>query len=113
MTGVSPTYAQTTIPTPPSATDANLKRAGIKPIGNWQVDPVETQELDSIFANALAAADSIPIGPDANAKRHEVDNELRAELETFLVDHPSSAYAASLHDLLARSATLLLGSSLA
>jgi hypothetical protein len=105
--------AQTTNPPPAAPSDALLKKAGIRPIGDWQVDPVETAELNQIFASALKAANSIPIGPDSGAQRHAVNNELRAELENFLTEHPGSAYGPGLHVLLGKEARSVCGYSLA
>ena len=61
-------YAQTVMPQGTNsplamADDGGFRRAGIKPIGDWQVDPVETQLLKSTFADALTAANSIAVGP--------------------------------------------------
>lgn len=93
--------------------DQYLEKARVKPIGNWQVDPAETQELNQDYAAAIAAANSIAPGPDWGAKRQAVDNVLRQQLESFLLDHPSSAYAPSLHATLAQRAQLRCGYSLA
>ena len=86
-----------------------MKKAGIKPIGNWQVDPTETQELNQIFASAFAAANSIPPSADWGAQRHAVNNALRDELENFIIEHPSSAYGPGLHVWLGREALLVCG----
>jgi hypothetical protein len=103
---------QTTNPPPAVAPDAHIKHAGVQVIGNWQVDPAETQELDQMFATATAAADSITPSVDAGAQRHAVNNSLRAELENFLIEHPNSAYGPGVHIWLGRQAMLVSGYSL-
>src|SRR5207253_2189888 len=82
---------------PKAAVNFDLKKVGIKAIGDWQIDPVQTQELDQIFASAAAAANAISPSVDAGAQQHAVNNALRAELETFLSNHRDSAYAPAVH----------------
>ena len=103
---------QTTNP-PASPSDALLKNAGIKPIGDWQVDPAETAYLNSLFTQASAAADAIVPGPDASAQRRQIDNLLRQELENFVSTNGASAYAPGLHVLLGNEARMRCGYSLA
>jgi hypothetical protein len=90
------------------ASDVVLVRFGVRPIGNWQVDPVETQELNQIFNDATAAANSIPPSVDAGVQRHAVDNSLRNALENFLAEHPNSAYGPGVHIWPLRHAALRL-----
>ena len=90
-----------------------LKMAGLTAVGGQPVNDVESQQLDSVFGAAVAAANSVPPGPDAGAMRRAIDNELRAELETFVTNNPASAWTPSLHLLLARRAQLRCGYSLA
>jgi hypothetical protein len=93
--------------------DNSLKRAGIKPIGDWQVNPEETAYLNSLFANAQTATDAIAPGPDASAQRRAIDNLLRGELEHFVATNANSAYAPGLHVLLGDKARMRSGYSLA
>ena len=107
----SATSAQQTNSPPAAASGQALRRAGIKPIGDWQVDPAETQELNQLYAAASAAANSIPSSPDWGAQRRAVDNSLRQEIENFLIAHPNSAYGPSLQLWLGRRAQLRCGYS--
>src|SRR5437899_9720155 len=91
----------------------DISRVGIRPIGNWQVDAAETQELNQLFATALSAANSIPPTSNSGALRRAVNDELRAELETFLSEHPDSAYGPGVHSWLGRQAQQVCGYSLA
>ena len=105
--------AQPANPPPSTSGDALLQRSGIKPIGDWQVDPVETAELNQIFSSAITAANSIPIGPDSGAQRHAVNNAMREELESFLTEHPGSPYGPGVHLYLGNQAQAVCGYSLA
>ncbi len=106
----APKARQTTGPT---ASVALLQKAGIKAVGSQPPDAAQTQELEAVFGATVAAASSIPPGPDAGAMRRAIDNELRAELETFVTNNPASAWTPSVHLLLARRAQLRCGYSLA
>lgn len=105
--------AQTTNPPASASSQTPLEKAGIKPIGDWSVDPAETQELNQIYATALSAANSIPAGPDWSVQRHAVNNALREQLESFLVEHPNSAYGPGVHVSLGRQAVRVYSYSLA
>jgi YD repeat-containing protein len=105
--------AQTTNNPPGEIRSDALTRAGIQPIGNWQVDPAETAYLNSLFASATAAADAIVPGPDASAHRRAVDNLLREELENFVATNATSAYSPGLHVLLGNRARMRCGYSVA
>ena len=85
----------------------HLAGFGIRPIGNWQVDPTETAEINQIFSSAISAANSVPATPDMGAQRHQINNELRNELEAFIAAHPNSAYAPSLDIWLGNQAFLV------
>src|SRR5579862_6092054 len=104
---------QTNTPPPKPISDSNLKMAGIKAIGDWQVDPGETAYLNSLFAQASATADAIVPGPSASAQRHAIDDLLREELEGFVATNSKSAYAPGLHVLLGNKARMRCGYSLA
>src|SRR6266487_1844984 len=86
-------------------------QAGLKPIGDWAVDPAETQELDDLFAAARSASASVQPGPDAGAKRRAIEAELNNELESFLTSHTNSAYGPSVRLFLARVYQLRSGYS--
>ncbi len=79
-----------------------LASVGLKPLGDWAVDPAETQELNDTFAQAKNASASIQPGADAPAQRRAIEIELNGELESFLARHPNSAYGPSVRLLLAR-----------
>jgi hypothetical protein len=51
----------------------DLKKFGVRPIGDWQVDPAETAELQNDFDQALAPANSIRPNPDSSAQRRAID----------------------------------------
>jgi hypothetical protein len=99
---VSVSLAQSTNPAPKEISDEYLNKERIKPIGDWTVDSAETQELNQVFASALAAGNSIPASPDWGAQRHAVNNALRAELETF-PHGPSRISLRARHPRLARA----------
>lgn len=86
---------------------------GIKPIGDWQVNPGETAYLNSLFASATAAADAIIPGPNASSQRHQIDNLLRQELENFVSTNKNSAYAPGLHVFLGDRAKMRCSYTLA
>ncbi|HWX21506.1 MAG TPA: cysteine peptidase family C39 domain-containing protein, partial [Candidatus Binatia bacterium] len=90
-----------------------LTIAGVNPVGDRPLNDTETSQLNSIFSQVVAAANSVPPSPDAGAQRRAIDNELRAELESFVTNNPASAWTPSLHLLLARRAQLRCGYSLA
>ena len=92
----SVTHAQSTNPPPREISDENLTKARIRPIGDWSVDPVETQELNQIFTSSHAAANNVAPGTDYAIQEHAIENALREQLEDFIVDHPDSAYRPSL-----------------
>jgi hypothetical protein len=77
---------------PAVATNAppDLNHFGVRPIGDWQVAPVETQYVDSLFANAVAARNAIVPGLDATSQQRAVDNLLRSELENFVATNANS-----------------------
>ncbi|HYV30030.1 MAG TPA: cysteine peptidase family C39 domain-containing protein, partial [Candidatus Binatia bacterium] len=86
-------------------------QAGLKPIGDWAVDPAETQELNDKFAAARSASASVQPGPDAGAQRRAIEAELNNELESFLTNHTNSAYGPSVRLFLARVYQLRSGYS--
>src|SRR6266516_4650355 len=86
-------------------------QAGLKPIGDWAVDPAETQELNDKFAAARSASASVQPGPDAGAQRRAIEAELNNELESFLTSHTNSAYGPSVRLMLARVHQLRSGYS--
>ncbi|HEX9254767.1 MAG TPA: hypothetical protein VF938_04455, partial [Candidatus Angelobacter sp.] len=86
-------------------------QAGLKPIGDWAVDPAETQELNDKFAAARSASASVQPGPDAGAQRRGIEMELNNELESFLSSHTNSAYGPSVRLFLARVYQLRSGYS--
>ena len=96
----------------PGAPSPLLAAAGLTPIGNQPVDGPDTAQLNSIFATLISALRSIPPSPNAGAQRRAMDNELRAELETFLTNNPASAWGPSIHLLLAHRAQLRCAYSL-
>ena len=86
-------------------------QAGLKPIGDWAVDPAETQELNDDFASARNASISVQPGPDAGSQRRAIQAELNNELESFLTNHTNSAYGPSVRLFLARVYQLRAGYS--
>src|SRR5205823_7369611 len=46
--------------------------AGLKPIGDWAIDPGETQQLSDIFAAASQAAAQIQAGSNAGFQRRSI-----------------------------------------
>jgi RHS repeat-associated protein len=81
-----------------SAPDSSrLRQARIRPVGDWQVDPIETRYLNSLFQAATVAANSIAPSPQAAGQRWAIDSELRVELENYVATNAASAYAPSLH----------------
>ena len=86
-------------------------QAGLKPIGDWAVDPAETQELNDKFAAARSTSASVQSGPDAGAQRRAIEAELNNELESFLTSHTNSAYGPSVRLFLARVYQLRSGYS--
>src|SRR5437870_3615802 len=90
---------------------AFTSQVGLKPIGDWAVDPAETQELNDKFAAARSASASVEPGPDAGAQRRAIETELNNELESFLTNHTNSAYGPSVRLFLARVYQLRSGYS--
>ena len=79
-----------------------LSRVSIRPIGDWAVDPAETQELNAIYAAMNQAASAVQPGPDAGFQRRAIEAESAVELESFLTKHTNSAYGPDLRLTLAR-----------
>src|SRR6266567_1356002 len=77
-------------------------QAGLKPVGDWAVDPAETQELNDKFAAERSASASVQPGPEAGAQRRAIEVELNNELESFVTSHTNSAYGPSVRLMLAR-----------
>jgi len=90
---------------------AFTSQAGLKPVGDWAVDPAETQELNDDFASARNASISVQPGPDAGSQRRAIQAELNNELESFLSSHTNSAYGPSVKLFLARVHQLRSGYS--
>jgi hypothetical protein len=111
--GPLPLGAAVSNPTAKTNSPPDISKFGVRPIGDWQVDPIETQYLDSLFAQAMAAKEAVPPGPDATAQRRAIDNLLRSELQTFVTTNANSSYAPSLHLFLGHQARMRCGYSLA
>ena len=78
----------------------------LTPVGDRPIDPTETQQLESDFAAAYSAANSIQPGPDSGAQRRAVANALNSELDSFAASHTNSAWTPGVRLWLAREAQL-------
>ncbi len=79
------------------------------PMDSQPIDPLDTQQLDGIFATALTNASLIPPGTDDASQGRSVDNGMRSELETFVADHPNSAWTPAVRNFLGRGDLLRSG----